>query len=436
MKSSTPQVVQRTELRSHHPILRNNPAKFPTFFFTLAIFGICSRGLFQVFVGKNIAYAIQGLLIISFIVVLLLRSKPKAAPHQLRNLLILLQFTVTALISASITEGPSSREILIYISVMCFLAFLLFFFNSLTFEFQPTNAPGKILVAFAFISVTVAFLQQYQSLDLFPGNDLGTFGTITRPAALTGSFLHYPLVTALFTFVFMGLYGQTHKKIYLVAALVSAVGTLSSYSRSGMVLTLVGFTFGILLTRGISRRFRIIATSGASALTLLAIFPIQGLGERFLSIFDSEGAGNSGRMDAWIAAFERWLDTPMLVGSYTSRHSNITANLAHLAETGSVESSVFQLLLSFGLLGLLSYYGLIFATLQASSTSSAWFRAGILGAVAQSLFYQSIEVLPFVSLLALIPFMSKITQGSSNHAPQNQKQSQDTGNLILNRPIR
>ncbi len=421
MNPGTSRVVQGVQPISHHTILRKSPAKFPTFFFTLAILGICSRGLFQIFVGKNIAYAVQALLIISFIVVLLLRSQAKAAPHQLRNLLILIQFAVTAFISASITEGPSSREILIYISVMCFLAFLLFFFNSLTFTFQPTNAPGKILVAFAFISVTVAFLQQYQSLELFPGNDLGTFGTITRPAALTGSFLHYPLVTALFTFIFIGLHGQTHKKIYLVAALVSVIGTLSSYSRSGMVLTLVGFTFGLLLTHGISRRFRVIATSGASALALLVLFPIQGLGERFLSIFDSGGAGNAGRMDAWITAFERWLNSPILVGSYTSRHSNITANLAHLAETGSVESSVFQLLLSFGLLGLLSYYGLIFATLQASSTSSVWFRAGILGAIAQSLFYQSIEVLPFVSLLALVPFISKITQGNSNHAPQNQK---------------
>lgn len=382
------------------------PARFPTFFFTLAVLGVGGRGLFQVFIGKNAAYAVQAALILAFMLILVVRGRSQATRHQLKNLFLFLLFCVAAFLSAVITEGPSATALLIYIAVMCFLAFLLFFFSSLTFDFQATNAPGRVLVVFCFVLVTVAFLQQHQSLELFPGSDYGTFGTTARPSSLTGSFLHYPLVTSLLTFIFLGLYGQQRNKLYLIAGLVAIAGTFSSYSRSGMVLTLVGLVAGTLMSRGVNSKIRLVLGFAAGVPAFLFLFPIEGLGDRFFSIFDTEGAGNVGRVSAWLGAFEHWLDSPILLGAYTSAHSNITANLAALEQDGAAESSIFQLLLSFGLLGLLAYYGLILASFRACIDIPVWFRAGLVGAIVQSCFYQSIEVLPFMALLALMPFIS------------------------------
>ncbi|GAB3600206.1 hypothetical protein GCM10027408_25430 [Microbacterium tumbae] len=315
---------------------------------------------------------------------------------------------VVALISLFLSSEISGVDYaLSYAAVMLFFAGLLVFFAGYDFSFSRSGAIGPSFVAIAFVMMAVALLQQFVGLSVFSGTDLGTFRTEVRPSAMTGSFLHYPIALAIVSFVVLGIYEAKRHWIYLTTGIAGMACVVVSYSRSGMVIVIAGLAFALVLSRNLRFWVRAIVLLPILGVILLLIFPLGSYIERFFTIFRADGAGNAGRLEAWGTILRIWAESPLWVGSHAGQFTNITSNLSETAAIASPESGILQLLVSFGVLGVISYYGIMLTTVLATPKTSPWFRAGLLACIVQSFVYQSVEVLPFMVLFALVPLVAK-----------------------------
>ncbi len=97
-----------------------------------------------------------------------------------------------------------------------------------------------------------------------------------------------------------------------------------------------------------------------------------------------------------------------MTGYFTNIVRNILGH-SHLMElrpgTGVAESGFLEILASYGFLGIISYYSVfILSFINIYFIRKEKFLGFVLlGAVIQTLFYQSIEVLPYIFTLSLIP---------------------------------
>ena len=385
---------------------------FPAVLFFFALVGVMSRGAFEIVVGKTAAYGVQTGLLTLFLIAVLLLGRPTSTKRLGWSMLALFILVLVALLSAFVTlEISGSSSAVIYIAVMLFFAVLLVVFGSTEFHFTHTERMGPPIVIVVVASIAVALLQQFAGLTIFPGSDFGTFGTTARPSGLTGSFLHYPIAIAILGFVLLGIASVRRRWIYGFVGVAAFVAVLISYSRSGMVLVLVGVAVGVLLAHGVNARFRLLTAAVLGAIGFVIAVPTTDFIDRFLSIIDSDGAGNETRIRAWERVLALWSDSAILFGSHTGEFTNVTQNLSELDSAGVAESSVLQLMINFGLLGTVAFYALLFIAVAATPRVPQWFRAGMIAALVQGLFYQSVEVLPYMAALSLTPFIaSQIVQ--------------------------
>ncbi|UOE44312.1 O-antigen ligase family protein [Agromyces larvae] len=259
------------------------------------------------------------------------------------------------------------------------------------------------------LMIAVAMLQQFANLDVFSGVDFGTRRDTARPSAMTGSFLHYPIALSLLSFILLGLHSTTRRRMHLVVACAGFLATIVSYSRSGMVITLVGLAIGVVLAKSLRSAIRVAIVLPVLAVVLALGLPVDTYLERFLSIFRSDGSGNPGRIAAWQRILDTWSSSPLVIGSHAGEYSNISSNLGALGRVGSPESGLLQVLISLGIAGVVAFYGLMLISVFASPSGAPWFRAGLLGGIVQSFAYQSVEVLPFMAIYAITPLIATAT---------------------------
>lgn len=386
---------------------------FPIISFTFALVAAMSRGAIELAVGKNTAYAVQVAMLGIFILVLFARGRPVAKQHIGASILILLGFVTVALLSLLATSSITGSESgLIYVAVMVFFASLMVFLTGVGFQFRATWRIAPVVAVVALSSIAFGILEQFGGLRLFPGGDLGTFGTIVRPASMTGSYLHYPIAISLLGFVLLGIYSTRRHWMYLVIGIAALAAGVITYSRSAMVLVLVGLVFGILLARGLVTRVRLILAAVAATAAVMILVPFGDYADRLLSIVDPEGSGNESRRIAWTRVIELWADSPLLIGSHAGEFSNVTSNFADGDNIGVAESGFLQIGINFGLLGALGFYILMTIAIRNAPRQPQWFRAGMIAAAVQSLFYQSVEVFPFMVIFALTPFIANQIAGS------------------------
>jgi hypothetical protein len=378
--------------------------------FLFALMATVSRGFLEFLLSKNFGYAVQLSVVLAFIVALLIFGQPRARPGTKWLVGAAYVFLVTALIStwiSAMVEGISYAGT--YVLVTFFFAATLVLFSCVRFQAAKRINFGATLSTVGLLLFVVASAQQFAGFALLPGSDRGTFGSLTRPASLTGSYLHYPLAEALIGIVLLGIAAQRSQIRFTLAGLVMLGGVAMSLSRSGIVIVFVAIAAGVLLSKTLAARLRNTLVVGILALAALVLLPSDLFVARILSIFDDEGAGNEIRLSIWGRVLSLWGDSPLIFGSHTGQFTNVTANIATTASAtfiGVAESGVLQMLISFGLLGLISYYALMIGTVQAAPTSPPWFRAAAIGAIAQSAVYQSIEVFPFMVIFAMIPLIA------------------------------
>lgn len=363
------------------------------------------RGLFEGVLPKLQAYTAQFVLVSLAVLVLILFGG--ATPRRNGRSVTWLAYgaVLTILISSLTSAIASGRAGLVYASVSSYYVALLWLFA--TFRFTHVRfwmSIRKLRIALILLAL-VALGQQFLGLFAWLSVSSDTFSVAgyIRPASTTGSYLHYPLALAVLIFPLLQQVKERRREN--LGPLILGLASLTvSLSRSGLLLLVVGVaTWGIL-----QKAWRSLAVA-VGLCAVLVVSPISWSSNayvaRVLSSTDLTSSGNAQRLALWQQGFDLWAESWLLLGQFTGRVTNAAANIG--AEPGLVvESGLLQQMINFGLIGAIFFYAIFTCGWWVVDRRHLWLRAGIAGACVQSFVYQSIEVLPFVALVALYPAIS------------------------------
>jgi len=258
----------------------------------------------------------------------------------------------------------------------------------------------KTLSSIILLLLFFATLEQLKLIS-FPGQSW-VFGILVRPASLTGSYLHYPLVMVLLSVALFSL----SKKLNIVLILGFS-SVFFAFSRSGMMLVFLVFIM-IYASFFIKKlRNKIFYFKRKSILFLTALVLISSLSvfvfyddyfslvfERVISSFDTSGSGNSARLQRWTFAVNEIFSTNVFFGENFGKITNMTGNLTG-SSSDIVESGFFQCVLNFGLIGTIFFYLMFFSFRK--KNHNLIYKSFVISFVIQTFVYQSIEVLPFIT---------------------------------------
>jgi hypothetical protein len=391
---------------------------FPAVLFGLVLLATVSRGAIQMAVGQSIAYVVQTGAVALFLVVIAARSRSRPTRWAGPAFFLVAVFIVGALVSVVASLWVNDIEFgIVLAAVMSFLAVILAVGVARDFRWSRMERAGHAVVIVVWIQIAVAVAQQVFLDRTFPGN--ARTGELVRPAALTGSYLHYPIELALLAFLLIGMFVARRRWLHLVTGMVGLAAVILSQSRSGMVLVLVGLAVGTLFLSGIGARLRIVGGGVFAVVGLLLLFPSNNFVARFLSIGVVEGSINEVRVGIWDNVLDIWARSPLIIGTHTGEFTNVTNRLTSADKAGVTESGVLALLINFGIVGLVAFYGLMILA-AVSAPRRSWYQAALIAGIIQSFFYQSVEVLPFMIMFALIPLIARafdVTQTSADAPP-------------------
>ena len=385
-----------------------------TVMFFLSFLIIVSRGVLQLIFDQQISYFIQACIWAFFILSLHLHCDFKYKKTFKLQIIVLssVLYIGSMLISALITyHGKSYGYLWIYVLVSMYFLFLLISSSSVNLEISnKINYNFPILFITLYVSV-IGFLEQVSIIDSMPGtwHVLG----LVRPASTFGSMQHYAIATAMLSFINMEIFMTTKRKIYFFIALISMFASFFSFTRSGAMIIIIGllvyFIFVIFNAISYKKILKINALilSFAVFITgfILVYFHDTRLVERIFSSIDANEFGNSFRIKAWINGIKLWLDSNMLFGSYTGYITNSTNRLSS-GFSYVVESSFIQQLLNFGLVGAVSFYLLLISQYLLVNKKHLFLKSCIIASILQTLVFQSIETLPFMVMITIIPLLS------------------------------
>lgn len=405
-------------MRTPNTFSRQEDRNFEVFLcvFFLVIF---TRGLVQVAIPKTLAFLFQvaGL---GFVSLYFLSLGKFVMDFQRKVLFALtLLFLLCVNISAFITFY-SQDEIKWGIYFMFTLLFLVQFWGSLQLYFAKITTkhlPLFVLVA-GWTLLFVATLEQLQLIKMPGSSSLVAF---VRPASLTGSMLHYPIVMALFAGICFSFYAHSKNKIFLFSACVFSIGLLLVFSRSGIGVLGIFFAFWLFfyLFTSFAAFLRFSLVLGclivlfSSALGLiLHLDPYERtfmgqVAARVVSFTDTKSKGNSMRLKIWKEVKEEFQTTNMFFGQQMGEYTNTTAFLRPTGLGKVAESSFLQQMMNFGLLGALAFYLMFALPISFFSKEHYVMRALYVAGLAQTFFVQSIEMVAYISLFLLLPWISQ-----------------------------
>lgn len=318
-------------------------------------------------------------------------------------------------------SGLTIIEHVIAFAPVVLFTFALFLFSYNTSLIYPLAISMFNALVFGVAGMLIiGTLQQVGILQLDMEAD-SLIGGIVRPASITGSYLHYPLILALAFFIFNQAYTMTESKKYLTMSVLTFLGCLISLSRSGAMIIILGLL--LFLAQNTKHLFkakiakRLIIVLPIISLIPVLLQPIMHLldidSDILIFIWDRlsggisfESAGNAERLENWSSAFALFLEGPILLGSAFGLLSNAGQNFG-ISHYGVAESGGLQILTSFGVIGFIAYYASWFKLWRQISIEHHWLRGGFIAAIIQTTVYQSTEVIPFISLLIMFPIISK-----------------------------
>ncbi|ADG14665.1 hypothetical protein [Paraburkholderia atlantica] len=398
-----------------------------TIAYLLAVVLCASRGVLEYLIGKDAAYLIQvggivGLLvwyISPTAIAAYFRDEGRLSFGFLVGMLFSIGLSLVATLAVTDQLGLS------YLFVFIFTLFIYFFAIS---NYQKRFVRPRVayvgLVLIALIEAGVALAQQQNVFPIdLPGATYG-FDNLRAPS-LTGSYLHYPLFVAIGASL-CGLDYLVRKNVLSgLACAVLSFAIFSALSRSGMLIILG--TFGLAFVQApiqfVTRNAKLIVATVFATMAIM-IFGVAvssqndsvvNVGtERMMGATDLQSEGNDGRTEAWDKAQSLALPVNVIAGTYFGLVTN-SAPEPVKQEFGVVESSVLQQILNIGLLGAIFYYGVLISVTKLVSSASR-ISLCIWAALFQTLFYQSIEVIPFVFILMTLPVFDYVDGPRRNSA--------------------
>jgi len=388
-----------------------------TWVFALLFF-LLGRGGIELVLPKKLAIFLQFTALLSLSSLLFFKEARRFTEKEKPLLFFAAAFMLSLLLSAGLTF--ILKDTLEWIPLLLFFSGLLGLFLLMTRNFteKELNLPfEKALLFFGCFLFAVALGEQ---LTLYAFEGTGAM-VVIRPASLTGSFLHYPLVMTLIGFLLLQFSLNEKRKGLLFLSLLFIISPFFYASRSGMVITLSSFAIYPFLIQ--PRR-----AMQACALAFLLLFTVSSIAygtyhafpkskahfliERVITASQSKAVGNQIRIRTWKRVAKEWLASNWILGEETGKITNASTHTTGQARAkrglyNVAESSPLQLLSNFGLLGLISFYGLLLQIPRYIPKSQPWILAAFGGALLQTLIYQSIEVLSFMGLLFLFPFFAQ-----------------------------
>ncbi len=366
-----------------------------------SLLALYSRGFFEIFFSKSFAYLLEFSLFFLF-VVLFFRTVRVKILIKFQDILVVLSLVAISVLSLFLSFIKNQDfYYLAYIAYFFYIAFLYLIVNGLEYSFLNYKKLVITLNIVVIILFSVACLEQLR-IFYMPGES--SYFSSIRPASLTGSYLHYPLVL-----VSVGFFLFSLEKKVTISVMLAFLGVFLAFSRSGMLIVILTFVFlllkflfsfrGLKISKSLIRRLILIGCFlFVLSFFLSNIIDIGVIISRIASIASFKEPGNLGRIEAWKLASILWLKTNLFIGEYFGKVTNFTRNIVG-DNSFIVESSLLELLLNVGLLGTLIYYVLWFRIIN--STRNIYFKAFLLSAMIETLVYQSIEVFPFITSLFL-----------------------------------
>lgn len=404
----------KTALLRFSPFLHIKIERLPIVCTLFVLIGfLCCRGVLEVLFSKPLAMALQLAGTTGCLTLLLFNAKIALKKGQEWWVAASLSFCCIAIFSAvltSVIHAFFSWQIYFVFSLYVLFACLVGVVASRS-SLVWLPAP-QILLGWGLLLAFVGYVQFVGFLPM-PGASRWMGGFIRSPS-LTGSFLHYPIIISIFAFTAIQWYQLTGKGLYLSAGILFALAPFAVVSRSGMFIVL--FTLLLIWISSIRHGSPLALWLGilftASLVGLFSAYCfyqetlIGKLAMRLFTTSQASAAGNSGRITAWKDALELWFSSNLLLGEYmgvvTNSSHHVFGGRSHVAESG-----VLQQLVNFGFIGLITYYFVLIMVFREIDPQHKTLRFLFIACLLQTFFYQSIEVVPFITLLALMPLISK-----------------------------
>ncbi|MGA2141039.1 MAG: hypothetical protein ABSG94_01330 [Brevinematales bacterium] len=421
----------------------------------ILLFCLFSRGFFELAgLSKKSGYIIVFIAMIVIMIPVFISFLKNGKPSGLFFAFPVSAYAAVVFLSALFTALKYG----IYIEPFIFSILILFiFFAFLMISLVRTGPDFSPGIAFnaLFVIASVLFVSSlWEQSAWFPFLTRDDLGNVTRgfpghsfisaavrPASLTGSYLHYPVIIPVLGAVIMRFGGKWQK----IAGALFFIAPLIAVSRSGMLITILAFLLyaaylSLKLFAGWLRKpdknisFKKLAPVIAGVLSvilciiLLYIFvpAVKGqAGMLCARMTDLKDSGNLNRYKTWSGIVHRYLKTNLILGELTGFYTNITGNVTGnksiLLLNGGIivaESGFLEILTSFGILGVIVFYGTMAGLYFRVFFSRREMFLGFvfIACVLQTFFYQSVEVLPFMAALAFSAYFVNNKPSEGFHA--------------------
>ena len=384
--------------------------------FISAYFVCMSRGFFEIYIGKTSAYVVQIATWSIFLALLPMVLKVHwMKVNKSIFAYIILGFIV--FLSSVLTIFMTGFEYgYIYASVTMYIAALLLYGSSIRPKYiKSSNLVDPIMIV-TIVMVTVAFLQQLDIIDM-PGDSITE---ILRPSSITGSYLHYPIVIAILSIIFIQSAILLKKKRYMFMSILCPISVYISFSRSSMMIIGLSIVFWFIMylnTLPYKKKILVLQIGILLSFIFFGIVIMQKNNfflSRFIGAFDIKSEGNDSRTEIWLNGINLLRFDTLFYGHYTGLYTNVTQNLTGVS-TFVLESGFLQQIVSFGLIGTLAFYAILFGVFLSIEKSCIWLKAVVLASIMQSFVYQSTEVFPFIVLISLLPIISSVINYDLNN---------------------
>jgi len=381
-------------------------------FFFLFLFTVVSRGFYELFLEKKTAFLVQVIVILLFIIFSMIVFKIKLeAKYFTPQMVLFLIFSFAVLFSIIITQYlENGGAPVFYSAIMCFLIFSFVFISSFNINrFGAVNIGNMIIILIIILFVT----SLYEQITETPLPGASWHGGTVRPASLTGSKQHYSIILSILTLFIYQYWLSLKKAKYLFGFLIGVIGVLLSLTRSGsMILVLAFFPYicyklysNHLVKINPKLLLFIFIVSIFTVIFSILYFDIGFFFDRMISSIDAKSPGNDGRIKAWLLGLDLIFSSNMIFGEYTGVVTNATRTITN-TKSFVVESGTLQMILNFGLIGFMSFYLILFNIYSRIKREHTFLLFVLFSCLISTIVYQSIETIPFVILLALIPLIS------------------------------
>jgi hypothetical protein len=396
-----------------------------TILYLVALLLSTSRGLLELEVGKSAAYLAQ---VGGIVALLVWYISPSALSAHFqregrRALLLGAGLAVAIVVSILMTIAETGEFGASYIFLFIFTAFAyLYSVSNYRRRFvRPGLAyAGVILIALG--QGAVAVFQQRGSFPIdLPGTTYG-FDDLRVPA-LTGSYLHYPIFMAIASSLCAVDYLARRRISSALMAVALAFFVYVALSRSGVLIVV-----GTILLAAVKEPIRFVVRHGkwiVAALLATTVIAVSGGpkgddalsagADRIAGAFSLSSDGNDIRAAAWDKAIDLARPVNLVAGTYFGLVTNAATD-ADKDRYGVVESSLLQQILNIGLLGTVAYYGLLISLTGLLRERGRPIALCIYAALFQTLFYQSVEVIPFVFVFMTLPVFD-VDEGGDRRSP-------------------